>query len=79
MDVLEFGLAETEPDGRRDEHMVELLRVLVKDITVTLNLGDASNRVDVGEEGGERFVYRASLNELVEVSSNNDVSQGVFL
>lgn len=59
--------------------MVELLRVLVIDVGVTLQLRDAGSVVNVGEYRGEGLVYRAGLNKLVEVSSNDDVGQGVFL
>ena len=66
------------PQRRRNEHLVESLRVLVEDVTVPLILWDISGDVNVGKVGVERSVNRACLVELVEVTSNDDIGLRVF-
>lgn len=58
--------------------MVELLRVLVKDVAVSLDFRDLSCLVDVGKVFGEGLVDGARLDELVEVTCNDDVGKRVL-
>lgn len=73
VNVLELDLSPL--DSRRDQRVVELLRVLVEDIAVSLVLGDLGGLVDVGEQAGEGLVDRAGLDELVEVAGDDDVGK----
>lgn len=76
MNVLEFS--STESNGKGDEGMIELLRILVKDIAVTLNLGNSGDLIDIRQQSCQGLVDRASLDVLVEITGNHDVGERVF-
>lgn len=77
MDMFELDAAQL--DGGRDQNMVELLVVLVVNIAVALDGGNVGDLVDVGEQGGEGFVYGARLDVLVEVASDDHACERVLL
>lgn len=60
-------------DGSRNECMVELLRVLVEHVAVSLFGRDPDGDVDIGEHGFDRLERRPSLQELVEIAGHDDV------
>lgn len=75
MDMLDFST--TSGDRRGHEDMVDLLRVLVIHIRVTLCRRHAGDLVDVGQQPLERRKDAACLDELVHVATHDDTRIGV--
>lgn len=73
VDVDVFKLERPLFDSVGNESVVELFRVLVKHIAVSLDCGDTGGLVDVGEDIGQRLVNSTCLKEFVEVASYDDV------
>lgn len=61
----------------RNENMIQLLGVLVEDVSVSFDRVDAGNFVQFTEDTIEWREDGTSLDEFVEVAGNNDVGCGV--
>jgi len=71
MYMFELDLAPFDRIGK--EGMVQLLRVLVKEIAVPLDRRNTRRLVNVGQKLDQRLIHRACLEELVKVAGGDDI------
>lgn len=71
MNVFEFSFSCLDSIGY--ESVVQLLRILIEHIAISLNRRDSSNLVNVGQDCCQRLVDRTGLQILIKVTSDDDV------
>lgn len=71
MNMLNLDLSTLNAVG--NQHMIQLLRILVEDVGVTLIFGNVCCLVNFGEEFVERGKDHSALSVFVHIARDNDV------
>lgn len=77
MNMLQGGLVFVFLDGGRYENVIELLRVLVKDVCISFHRWNVDHFIKLSQESCKRRKHRPSLDILVEIAGCNYLRFGI--
>lgn len=66
-------------DGGRHENVIELLRVLVKNVSISFHRWNIDHFIELSQEFCKRCKYRPSLDKLVEIAGYNYPRFGIVV